>query len=74
MADAGVSAFRNIAPAQIGIGTFDMPNLAACRRSLCKPGTVGANPYGESGERVKSVAGKSGDVIKPAGAVDPEFS
>src|SRR6056297_1204736 len=29
---------------------------------------------GELGERVKSVAGKSGDILKPAGEVDPEFS
>ncbi len=73
IADAAARANENLAPATIGLGTFELPNLAACRRSLCKPETVAVNPYGERGERVKSVAGK-GEVLRPAGPVDPEFS
>jgi hypothetical protein len=41
---------------------------------LCEPGSVGVNPFGQTGERVKSVAGESSAVIKPAGPVDPDVS
>ncbi|MCP4784584.1 MAG: hypothetical protein GY903_10785 [Fuerstiella sp.] len=74
IAEAAVQAFANLAPAKVGFGTFSKPGLAACRRSLCKSGSVGVNPFGESGELIKSVAGKSDAVIGPAGPVDPDFS
>ncbi|MCP4173631.1 MAG: hypothetical protein GY758_22990 [Fuerstiella sp.] len=74
IAEAAVRAFDNLAPAKVGFGTFPMPGLAACRRSLCKPGSVGVNPFGEEGEVIKSVAGRSDAVIRPAGPVDPDFS
>ncbi|HIE95627.1 MAG TPA: hypothetical protein EYG03_30710 [Planctomycetes bacterium] len=74
IAEAAVKAFTNLAPAKVGFGTFSKPGLAACRRSLCKAGSVGVNPFGEEGELIKSVAGKSDAVIGPAGPVDPDFS
>ncbi len=74
IADAAVKAFANLAPAKVGFGTFSRPGLAACRRSLCKEGSVGVNPFGEAGEVIKSVAGNSDAVIRPAGPVDPDFS
>jgi hypothetical protein len=74
IADAVVQAEKNLAPAQIGFGSFERPELVSCRRVLCKPGSVGANPFGETGERIKSVAGRSSAVIGPAGPVDPQFS
>ena len=74
IAEAAVKAFANLAPAKVGFGTFAKPGLAACRRSLCKVGSVGVNPFGEQGEVIKSVAGKSDAVVGPAGAVDPNFS
>jgi neutral ceramidase len=74
IAQAAVKAFENLVPAKVGFGTFSKPALAACRRSLCKPGSVGVNPFGEAGEVIKSVAGRSDAVIGPAGAVDPDFS
>ena len=74
IAKAAVEAYGNLAPAKIGFGVFSKPGLAACRRSLCKPGSVDANPFGVAGERIKSVAGRSTSVIKPAGPVDPGFS
>lgn len=67
-------AHENLAPAQIGHASFGRGDLLACRRLLCEPGSVGPNPFGETGERVKSVAGRSTRVIEPAGPVDPEFS
>jgi hypothetical protein len=48
--------------------------LIACRRLLCEKGSVGRNPFGQSGEQVKSVAGSSSRVIEPAGPIDPQFS
>jgi hypothetical protein len=69
-----VSAARgNLAPAQVGFGTFTTQDLIACRRFLCEEGSVGANPFGTGGERVKSVSGTSSAVIRPAGPVDHEF-
>jgi hypothetical protein len=74
IAKAAAKAFANLAPAKIGFGVFTKPGLASCRRSLCKPGSVAANPFGVTGERIKSVSGKSNAVIRPAGPVDPGFS
>jgi Neutral/alkaline non-lysosomal ceramidase, N-terminal len=74
IADAVIQARKNLAPAQIGFGSFNKPEFVSCRRFLCEPGSVGVNPFGESGERIKSVAGRSSAVIKPAGPVDPQFS
>ena len=74
IATAVQKAVANLAPACIGWGSFDKPEYVRCRRWLCEPDTVGANPFGETGERVRSVAGKGGRVIKPAGPVDPQVS
>lgn len=74
IADAVIRAERNLAPAKLGYGSFNKPEFLRCRRFLCKPGSVGVNPFGEAGERIKSVAGKSSAVIEPAGPVDPQFS
>ena len=74
IAEAAAKAFANLAPAKIGFGSFSKPGLAACRRFLCEEGSVEANPFGETGERIRSVAGRSNAVIRPAGPVDPEFS
>ncbi len=74
VAEAILQAEKNLRPARIGYASFDRPDLIACRRFLCKAGSVGPNPFGEAGERIKSVAGKSSAVIEPAGPVDPQFS
>lgn len=74
IADAVIDAAKNLAPAQLGYGSFEKPDLVRCRRFLCEPGSVGVNPFGVAGERIKSVAGRSSVVIKPAGPVDPQFS
>lgn len=74
IAEAVQTAENNLAPASIGYGSFNRPDLIACRRFLCEPGSVEPNPFGETGERIKSVAGKSSAVIEPAGPVDPQFS
>jgi hypothetical protein len=74
IAAAVIQAQENLAPAQVGWGSFDKPEFIRCRRYLCEPGSVGVNPFGQSGEQIKSVAGRSSAVIKPAGPVDPQIS
>ncbi len=73
IADAVAMADGNLASATVASGWFDMPEMVACRRALCEPGSVGPNPFGETGERVASVSGK-GKVIGPAGPVDPQVA
>ncbi|HUG66445.1 MAG TPA: neutral/alkaline non-lysosomal ceramidase N-terminal domain-containing protein [Pirellulaceae bacterium] len=72
--EAVILAEKNLAPAKIGFGSFNRPDLIRCRRFLCEPGSVGVNPFGKAGERIKSVSGKSSAVIEPAGPVDPQIS
>ncbi|MBI2478031.1 MAG: neutral/alkaline non-lysosomal ceramidase N-terminal domain-containing protein [Planctomycetia bacterium] len=74
IAAAVVEAEKNLAPAQVGWGSFQKSEFINCRRHLCEPGSVGVNPFGETGERIKSVSGTSSAIIEPAGPVDPQFS
>lgn len=74
MAEAIITAHGNLAPAKIAVEQFLLPDAIACRRFLCEPGSVDVNPFGVGGERIKSVAGRSSAVIRPAGPTDPEFS
>jgi len=74
IAEAVIEAEKNLAPARVGFGSFEKPEFVKCRRLLCEPGSVGPNPFGETGERVASVSAKSSQVIKPAGPVDPQVS
>jgi neutral ceramidase len=74
IAAAVIQAEKNLAPAKVGWGSFQKPEFLACRRFLCKPGSVEKNPFGQTGERIKSVSGRSSAVIKPAGPIDPQFS
>jgi hypothetical protein len=67
-------AQQNLVAAKIGYASFDRSDLIACRRFLCQPGSVAKNPFGIAGERIKSVAGSSSQVIEPAGPVDGQFS
>lgn len=74
IAKAVAKAHSQLRPARIGHTSFDKTGLIACRRFLCKPGSVGPNVFGETDERIKSVAGKSSAVLGPAGPTDPQFS
>ncbi|NND97480.1 MAG: hypothetical protein HKN47_09160 [Pirellulaceae bacterium] len=71
---AVIGANKHLSPATIAHASFRRGELVACRRFLCQSGSVGKNPFGESGEQVKSVAGSSSQIIEPAGPVDGEFS
>ncbi|MCA9140711.1 MAG: neutral/alkaline non-lysosomal ceramidase N-terminal domain-containing protein [Planctomycetales bacterium] len=74
IANAVIEAHQNLSPAKVAYASFDREDLLACRRFLCEPGSVQANPFGELGEQIKSVSGRSSAVLKPAGPVDPQFS
>lgn len=74
IAEAIVRASRNLAPARVAHVSFQRPEMISCRRFLCEPGSVGPNPFGELGEQIKSVSGRSNKVLRPAGPVDPQFS
>lgn len=71
---AVVTATGHLQDARLAYASFERADLLACRRMLCEPGSVGPNPFGELGESIKSVSGRSTSVIGPAGPVDPQFS
>ncbi len=74
IAQAVIQAHSNLKPARVGWGSFDAGKYAACRRFLAKEGSVSLNPFGISGDRIKSVSGRSKQIIKPAAPIDPQFS
>ncbi|HUT95674.1 MAG TPA: neutral/alkaline non-lysosomal ceramidase N-terminal domain-containing protein [Thermoguttaceae bacterium] len=75
IAKAVCRAIDNLAPARIGWGVGQKPELVHNRRWLMKPGTIPPNPFGQEGEKVKMNPGRgSPDLVEPAGPVDPEVS
>ena len=75
IAEAVGRAIGNLAPARAGWGTGQKPDLVFNRRWLMKPGTVPPNPFGGRTDRVKMNPRRgSGDLVKPAGPVDPEVA
>lgn len=74
IAQAIIQAQKNLQPARVGFGSFDAGKYAACRRFLAEKGSVSLNPFGVAGERIKSVAGRSKQIIQPAAAIDPQCS
>lgn len=75
VADGVRRAIRNLAPAEIGWAVGSEPREVFNRRWFMKPGTVPANPFGETTDRVKMNPPRgSPDLEKPAGPTDPEVS
>ena len=74
IAQAIIQAQENLQPARVGFGSFDAGKYAACRRFLAEKGSVSLNPFGVAGERIKSVAGRSKQIIQPAADIDPQCS
>jgi len=64
-------AVHDLAPAQIGWGSFEEPRYVQNRRWFVEGAETRANPFGENGERVVKNPGAQG-LIKPAGPVDPQ--
>ncbi|MCA9016311.1 MAG: hypothetical protein KDA77_13345, partial [Planctomycetaceae bacterium] len=74
MAQAIIQAQNNLAPARVAWGAFDAGKYAACRRFLAEKGSVSLNPFGIAGEQIKSVSGRSQQIIRPAAPIDPQCS
>lgn len=74
VAEAVARADENLAPARLAFGRFEMPEMVACRRTLCEPGSVSPNPFGGTEDGVASISAKSPRPIRPAGPVDPAVS
>ncbi|MCB1091671.1 MAG: neutral/alkaline non-lysosomal ceramidase N-terminal domain-containing protein, partial [Verrucomicrobiae bacterium] len=70
-----IEAHGRLQPAKIGWGGYDVPDEVFNRRWFLKPGTMPANPFGETNELAKMNPGAlSKDLIYPAGPTDPEVS
>ncbi|MHC4402996.1 MAG: neutral/alkaline non-lysosomal ceramidase N-terminal domain-containing protein [Planctomycetota bacterium] len=75
MADAVCRAMENLAPARVGWGVGEKPQLVHNRRWFMKPGAIPPNPFGQTGEKVKMNPPRgSTDLVEPAGPVDPQVS
>jgi len=74
MASAIIQAEKNLKPARLGWGSFNAGKYAACRRFLAEKGSVSLNPFGVAGEQIKSVSGRSQQIIQPAAPIDPQCS
>jgi hypothetical protein len=73
MADSVIQATKNLALARIGWGSVARPDYPRCRRWLMKPGTAGANPFGETADQVKMTSARNKNAVRPVGPVDPEL-
>ena len=75
MAAAIGQAFENLAPAKIGWGVGEKPELVCTRRWLMKPGTIPPDPFGRTDDEVRFIPpAASPNMIQPAGPVDPQVS
>jgi len=75
IADAVGRAIDSLAPARVGWGVGEKPELVHNRRWFMKPGTIPPNPFGEGGEQVKMNPRRgSDDLVQPAGPVDPQVA
>lgn len=65
----------NLAPAEIGFGSCDVPEEVHNRRWFMKPGGIVANPFGETTDQVRMNPPRNPALLdRPAGPVDPQVS
>ena len=70
-----VEADSRLAPAEIGWGVAQVPEEVSNRRWFVKPQALQPNPFGESGDQVRTNPPRGvGLLIKPAGPVDPNVT
>lgn len=73
--EAIVEAAKNREPAQVGWGSYDLPDEVFNRRWYLKPGKMPPNPFGSTDDKVKMNPPRGDDWLeKPAGPTDPEVS
>jgi hypothetical protein len=71
--DGVARAMNNLAPARIGWGSGQKPELVFNRRWRMRPGSIAPNPLGGTNDLVKmNPAVGSPDLLEPAGPTDPE--
>jgi hypothetical protein len=72
LGDAARMAFRRLRPARLGAGVGREPSLVFNRRYFMRPGSIPANPFGVTTEKVMmNPPLQSPDIIRPAGPTDP---
>lgn len=75
IADAVQRAANNLEPARIGWGVGRNDRQVFNRRWKMKPGTIPADPFGRTTDRVKmNPPPASPNLIEPAGGTDPDVS
>lgn len=75
IADGVARANQNLRPAELAYGSIDIPDHVFNRRWYLKPGTMPANPYGNTNDKVKMNPGVANpNLVKPAGPTDPAVS
>lgn len=75
LAEAVCRAVENLAPAEVAVGSVEVPEYAFNRRWYMKPESIPADPFGVKEDRVRFNPPRGhADLIKPAGPVDPEVS
>jgi hypothetical protein len=75
IADAVQQAVNNLAPAAVGWGVGRNDRQVHNRRWRMKPGTIPADPFGRTNDRVRmNPPPGSPDLIEPAGPTDPDVS
>jgi neutral ceramidase len=68
-----VQATANLAPAEIGWGSVDVPEEVFNRRWYMKPGGIVPNPFGETTDVVRMNPPRGRGLLdRPAGPVDPQ--
>lgn len=63
-------AIESLEPARVGFASDEEPSEVCNRRWFLKPGTMDPNPFGEL-DQVRTNAPR-GNLLKPAGPIDPE--
>ncbi|MBS0202420.1 MAG: neutral/alkaline non-lysosomal ceramidase N-terminal domain-containing protein [Planctomycetes bacterium] len=74
IADGVTRALNNRRPAQVAIGTVDIPEHVFNRRWHMRPGTVPPNPFGTADLVKMNPPAGSPNLVEPAGPIDPAVS
>ena len=75
ISDAIVQAHQNLGPAELGMGFENAPTHLFNRRWKMKPGSIAADPFGRTTDKVKMNPGHmNANLVEPAGTIDPELA
>jgi len=75
IADGVRCAVNLLRPAELAVGTVDVPEHVFNRRWFMRPGTMPENPFGSADDLVKmNPPGGSPNLDRPAGPIDPTIS